>query len=75
MAEWPKAAVLKTAVPQGTGGSNPSFSAILKKRRPHFTHGFFLTVVSDDFFLLGPGLSPNNVFTYSYNFFRAIFRT
>lgn len=24
--EWPKVAVLKTAVPQGTGGSNPSLS-------------------------------------------------
>ena len=29
MVEWFKAAVLKTAVPQGTEGSNPSFSAIL----------------------------------------------
>ena len=28
MAEWFKAAVLKTAVPKGTGGSNPSSSAI-----------------------------------------------
>ena len=28
MAEWTIAAVLKTAVPQGTGGSNPSLSAI-----------------------------------------------
>jgi hypothetical protein len=27
MAEWSIAAVLKTVVPQGTGGSNPSFSA------------------------------------------------
>ena len=27
MAEWSIAAVLKTAVPQGTGGSNPSLSA------------------------------------------------
>ena len=27
MAEWSNAAVLKTVVPQGTGGSNPSFSA------------------------------------------------
>ena len=27
VAEWTKAAVLKTAVPQGTGGSNPSPSA------------------------------------------------
>ena len=31
MAEWSNAAVLKTVVPQGTGGSNPSFSATLKK--------------------------------------------
>ena len=29
MAEWSIAAVLKTAVPQGTGGSNPSLSASL----------------------------------------------
>ena len=28
MAEWSNAAVLKTVVPQGTGGSNPSLSAI-----------------------------------------------
>ncbi len=27
VAEWSNAAVLKTVVPQGTGGSNPSFSA------------------------------------------------
>ncbi len=30
MAEWSIAAVLKTAVPQGTGGSNPSLSAKFK---------------------------------------------
>ena len=28
MAEWSNAAVLKTVVPKGTGGSNPSLSAI-----------------------------------------------
>ena len=28
MAEWSNAAVLKTVVPQGTGGSNPSSSAL-----------------------------------------------
>ncbi len=27
LAEWSNAPVLKTGVPQGTGGSNPSFSA------------------------------------------------
>ncbi len=27
MAEWSNAAVLKTVVPKGTGGSNPSLSA------------------------------------------------
>ncbi len=27
MAEWSNAAVLKTVVPRGTGGSNPSLSA------------------------------------------------
>tara|TARA_R100000750_G_C2347427_1_gene97579 strand:- start:16473 stop:16601 length:129 start_codon:yes stop_codon:yes gene_type:complete len=31
MAERSNAAVLKTVVPQGTGGSNPSFSATLTK--------------------------------------------
>ena len=30
MAEWPNAPVLKTGVPQGTGGSNPSLSAIFR---------------------------------------------
>ena len=29
LAEWSNAAVLKTVVPQGTGGSNPSLSARL----------------------------------------------
>jgi hypothetical protein len=29
VAEWTKAAVLKTVVPQGTVGSNPTSSAIL----------------------------------------------
>ena len=32
VAEWPIAAVLKTAVPQGTGGSNPSLSATNARR-------------------------------------------
>ena len=32
MAEWSNATVLKTAVPQGTGGSNPSFSAGPKRK-------------------------------------------
>ena len=31
MAEWSIATVLKTVVPQGTGGSNPSLSASTKK--------------------------------------------
>ena len=30
MVEWSITAVLKTAVPKGTGGSNPSLSAKLK---------------------------------------------
>ena len=34
MAEWLKAAVLKTVVPQGTVGSNPTSSAIELLRRP-----------------------------------------
>ena len=29
VAEWSMAAVLKTVVPKGTGGSNPSASAVL----------------------------------------------
>ncbi len=33
VAEWFKAAVLKTVVPQGTGGSNPSSSASLARRQ------------------------------------------
>jgi hypothetical protein len=32
MAEWSNAAVLKTVVPRGTGGSNPSFSARIKRK-------------------------------------------
>jgi hypothetical protein len=39
MAEWSNAAVLKTVVPRGTGGSNPSLSA----KKPSFLKGgFFL---------------------------------
>ena len=38
MAEWSNAAVLKTVVPQGTGGSNPSSSA------------YKLPIVNSDFF-------------------------
>jgi hypothetical protein len=34
MAEWSIAAVLKTVEPQGSGGSNPSFSANECERRP-----------------------------------------
>ena len=33
MAEWLKAAVLKTAFPPGNGGSNPSPSATLVTRK------------------------------------------
>jgi hypothetical protein len=36
MAEWSNAAVLKTVVPKGTGGSNPSLSAFA--RRSHVFH-------------------------------------
>ena len=31
LAEWSNAAVLKTVEPKGSGGSNPSLSAIYKK--------------------------------------------
>ncbi len=41
LAEWSNAAVLKTVVPQGTGGSNPSFSAT-KKSLDSSYQGFFL---------------------------------
>ena len=43
MAEWSNAAVLKTVVPQGTGGSNPSSSAVIKKsiRSKMNNHNFF----------------------------------
>ncbi len=34
LAEWSKAAVLKTVDPKGSGGSNPSLSAKLKKGSP-----------------------------------------
>ena len=34
MAEWSNAAVLKTVVPRGTGGSNPSSSASLGRVKP-----------------------------------------
>ena len=43
MAEWSIAAVLKTVVLRGTGGSNPSLSAInaenqqIAKQTPNFT--------------------------------------
>ena len=40
MAEWSNAAVLKTVVPRGTGGSNPSLSA--KKIHWFKTNGFFV---------------------------------
>ncbi len=47
MAEWSIAAVLKTVEPQGSGGSNPSLSAVLKKsnaRNPEIIgfSGFFI---------------------------------
>ena len=45
LAEWSNAAVLKTVVPQGTGGSNPSFSA---KMEPCLCRAFFIAC----FFLL-----------------------
>jgi hypothetical protein len=41
MAEWSNALVLKTSVPQGTGGSNPSLSAKTSENQ-RFTLVFFL---------------------------------
>ena len=43
MAERSNAAVLKTVVPQGTGGSNPSFSALTKE----ICHDLFFFVWRD----------------------------
>jgi hypothetical protein len=40
MAEWSNAAVLKTVVPRGTGGSNPSLSA---KNHSFLRGGFFMS--------------------------------
>ena len=37
MAEWSNAAVLKTVVPKGTGGSNPSSSAVASRSKIHVT--------------------------------------
>ncbi len=42
MAEWSNAAVLKTVVPQGTGGSNPSSSAQILKTRLRSRRVFLL---------------------------------
>ncbi len=44
MAEWFKAPVLKTGVPQGTGGSNlsPSANFIFRLPKYHFGGYFFL---------------------------------
>ncbi len=43
MAEWSNAAVLKTVVPQGTGGSNPSFSARTKQKPFAKADGFLFS--------------------------------
>ena len=40
MAEWSNALVLKTSVPRGTGGSNPSSSAIKSLVQKHWA--FFI---------------------------------
>lgn len=42
MAEWFNAAVLKTAVPQGTQSSNLCPSAIIYLKSPEFFRGFFI---------------------------------
>ena len=47
MVEWSITAVLKTAVPRGTGGSNPSLSA--KKRFTNFCKPFFVVQQIDGF--------------------------
>jgi hypothetical protein len=45
MAEWSNALVLKTSVPRGTGGSNPSFSAIRPKERLAEMLAFFVASI------------------------------
>ncbi len=47
MAEWSNAAVLKTVVPRGTGGSNPSLSA---KGSSDFTVDLSFFYPVDNFF-------------------------
>ena len=42
MVEWSITAVLKTAVPRGTGGSNPSLSA---NSRNSTSYGYFLIMI------------------------------
>ncbi len=43
MAEWSNAAVLKTVVLQGTGGSNPSLSAVSVSNRK-IIDAFFMSI-------------------------------
>jgi hypothetical protein len=57
MAEWSNAAVLKTVVPQGTGGSNPSSSAQTPKS-PIERSGFFIWLQPEPC-LHERGLQPN----------------
>jgi hypothetical protein len=46
VAEWSNAPVLKTDVPQGTGGSNPSTSAKKKNKITHRENaGFFCAYI------------------------------
>ena len=46
MAEWSIAAVLKTVVPRGTGGSNPSLSAV---QSIGISDGFFIENIVHNF--------------------------
>ena len=45
MVEWSITAVLKTAVLRGTGGSNPSLSAL--KELVDIFNGFFFLIIGD----------------------------
>ena len=47
MAEWSNATVLKTVVPRGTGGSNPSLSAHFKKENMNYGEDFKKYLMSD----------------------------
>lgn len=46
VAEWPIASVLKTEVPQGTGGSNPSSSVLINSLSLNSSQRFIANAVN-----------------------------